>query len=456
MRKIAINKKQESRSCLSIESFEIDIGDLTTLEESLTEDTDTFSEIEQVSQETHSLFVRIAALEDIAQVLDEQIKEATPAEAILVDIASDLAVEGTDVEDQDITPGLESALGARISSEGIKETASRFLSAIADKISNGLDHMVAWFKSIPAMLRIAKRQIKELANASANIDDSVQGSFKLGSKLKGFCVGGKIPTTQKDVIAAVNSIKADIVQLYGPSLNEIENMLKAAFEIKLDLASGDEAIKQLMAVYTNAANHFSKMKTKGKLDSSILLKKSRSGNLLCDFGNTGIVSTWPQIVTDIKNNETPDYVNRAMWDGHGFSYVFNTRGYDSSGFESNSSTRAQVINQELPLATKAELKQMLDSTLVIVDLLEKTLSRLEKIYKFKATFNALIQDDNFKSNTSLRLARVGRMTLHFNTANVLYYSARECLWLATAVFKLAAKSISSSGSKAPVVENIEA
>lgn len=449
MRKLLVTTQHKARSCLGIESSEIDISDQTTLDESLIEATDGDNELKQISQETHVLFTRIAALEDLAEVIETQIKEATPAEAVLVDIATDLAVSDTDVQEDDITPGLESAIGKQIATEGVKDTASRFLNAVIDKISNGLDHMLSWVRSIPAMIRIAKRQIKQLAEASLTIDETVQGSFKIGAKLKVFCVGGKIPTTQKEIVNAVNSIKSDIVQLYGPTLTEIENMHKAAFSIQLH-KSGDEGFKQLIDVYAKSANVFTKLKTKGKLDSSVLLKHVRGGDILCDFGNTGIASSWTQIAAAIKSNESPQFISRMFWDGHGFNYTFNTRGYDNLG-----TTRTQLVDQELPVATKAELKQMLDSTLVIVDLLDHTLTRLEKFYNIKASFKALSQDDRLTLNTELIVARVGRMRLHFNTANALLFSAKECLWLASAVFKLAAKSIAVSGSKAPVIENIE-
>jgi hypothetical protein len=69
------------------------------------------------------------ALEDLAYVADS-IKQATPAEAALMETAGNMAVAGTDVEPDAIVPSMESFIGHRIATEGIKETAQRIWESI--------------------------------------------------------------------------------------------------------------------------------------------------------------------------------------------------------------------------------------------------------------------------------------------------------------------------------------
>ena len=64
----------------------------------------------------------VDGLEDLAAVAD-QIETATPTDVAMVDTAQRLALAGSDVDSEEVTPSLESFVGRTISTEGIKELA---------------------------------------------------------------------------------------------------------------------------------------------------------------------------------------------------------------------------------------------------------------------------------------------------------------------------------------------
>ncbi len=63
-------------------------------------------------------------LEDLAVIADG-IEEASPAEVALIENAGNLAVAGTDIQPDEIIPSMESYVGTKIATEGIRETARK-------------------------------------------------------------------------------------------------------------------------------------------------------------------------------------------------------------------------------------------------------------------------------------------------------------------------------------------
>lgn len=109
------------------------------------------------------------ALEDLAVIADG-IEEASPTETALIEAAGTMAVAGTDVAPEEIVPAMESYVGRRIATEGIRETArqiwdsiQKFLKNIWEKITN---FFYKTFGTIPGLRKRIDAQLKRIDDAS--------------------------------------------------------------------------------------------------------------------------------------------------------------------------------------------------------------------------------------------------------------------------------------------------
>jgi len=124
------------------------------------------------------------ALEDLAVIADG-IDEATPAEAALIETAGNIAVAGTDVAPEEVIPAMESFIGRKISTEGIRETArniweniKKFLKSIWEKIEKFFYKI---FGAIPALRRSIADLEKRIDVASDEAKHPGKDKMKISS-----------------------------------------------------------------------------------------------------------------------------------------------------------------------------------------------------------------------------------------------------------------------------------
>jgi hypothetical protein len=129
------------------------------------------------------------ALEDLAFVADS-IKQATPAEAALMETAGNMAVAGTDVEPDAIVPSMESFIGQRIATEGIKETAQRIWESIVMFIDRIWEKIRGYWR-INKTLPTWRKKLDALKKTAGEVGDQKHVDFVRASvHLFAFVKGG--------------------------------------------------------------------------------------------------------------------------------------------------------------------------------------------------------------------------------------------------------------------------
>ena len=154
------------------------------------------TEVSQDLQEAERIIEVSDALEDLAVIADG-IEEASPTEVALIENAGQMAVAGTDVEVDEIipavvadempaedavgedgkpvpTPTMESYVGRKISTEGIREVArtiweniKKFVKAIWEKITRFFHNVYVGIPRLSSNLASIKGEIDELVKSKA-------------------------------------------------------------------------------------------------------------------------------------------------------------------------------------------------------------------------------------------------------------------------------------------------
>lgn len=153
------------------------------------------------------LEAQATGLEDLATVLDHVNENneggVTESEAVLTEIASDMAVVGTDLKtDEDIVPGLESLIGHRVSTESLKETAKKYWKKILEMLKAIWDRIKAFFGNVEARIKTYRREIAKLSRDLTNrTNEIVTPKITISSKMYTFA--GKTPKTMDEAVAAM-------------------------------------------------------------------------------------------------------------------------------------------------------------------------------------------------------------------------------------------------------------
>lgn len=158
------------------------------------------TEVSQDLQEAERIIEVSDALEDLAVIADG-IEEASPTEVALIENAGQMAVAGTDVEVDEIipavvadempaedavgedgqpvqTPTMESYVGRKISTEGIREVArtiweniKKFVKAIWEKITRFFQKIIVGLPRLQQTLRSLQEEINDLATKKVKAKD---------------------------------------------------------------------------------------------------------------------------------------------------------------------------------------------------------------------------------------------------------------------------------------------
>lgn len=169
-----------------------------------------------------SLEARAIGLEDLADTIDENISEATPSELHLVDIAQDMAgvgVDGMEIpetfaggSDEEGNPSLESFIGRRISTEGMRSKAKEIYEAIMKIVERIWEKIMSLWNSFFDQSKSVVAQAKKLSVAAeAKMGNSLKKDKKdieLGSLTNALSHEGKVPTSPADIMQTLVKCKA--------------------------------------------------------------------------------------------------------------------------------------------------------------------------------------------------------------------------------------------------------
>lgn len=161
------------------------------------------------------------SLEDLAVIADG-IEEATPAEVALIENAGDMAVAGTDVDPEEVIPAMESYIGRRISTEGIKEKAKqiwesiiRFLKSIWEKIEGFVYKTVGTIPRLRKSIEALEANIEALGSAKAGKE------IEIKSGVTSLSVNGAPIKSAAELATALSHTEAAAKFVFGPYIDTV-------------------------------------------------------------------------------------------------------------------------------------------------------------------------------------------------------------------------------------------
>ena len=181
------------------------------------------SAIQQDLDTVDRLEAQATGLEDLATVLDHVNENneggVTESEAVLTEIASDMAVVGTDLKtDEDVVPGLESLIGQQVSTESLKETAKKYWKKIVEMLKAIWDRIKAFFGNVEARIKTYRREIAKISRDLTNRTNEIV-TPKISVSTKFYTFNGKVPKTLEEAVVmaeeAGNSVNPIFEYLVG-------------------------------------------------------------------------------------------------------------------------------------------------------------------------------------------------------------------------------------------------
>ena len=146
------------------------------------------------------------ALEDLAMVADG-IDEASENEVALVEAGVQLATAGSDLEVEDVAPALESYVGRRISTEGIKETARAIYDAIIRAVKKFWEKIKAFFRKTVGTLANLRRSAEKLRARAGECHGKTakEKQIEVGGEINSLSTDYKAPKTGAAIVGLIDS-----------------------------------------------------------------------------------------------------------------------------------------------------------------------------------------------------------------------------------------------------------
>ncbi len=374
-----------------------------------------------LAMETFSLMKRIAALEDIAQVIETEVIEARPSEAILVDIATDLAVADTDAESEDVTPGLESAIGGAISTEGIRDTIKRFVAAIKDRVKRLKDQLVASIASNRKLVSIIRERIAQTKKAieSAELSESVKSIPGLNE----IATNGKVAKSVADLTKNVSELKRAVNAIYNGYDTDARTLakdLETAFDVKKDT---DRVVIEVLTSMKKLASRRTNLQSSGEMNGH---------PIVLDTGKNVLINLWPVAAGRLQSLTTKTEDPVKLLHEIRYESTFFTAG--TSPNKKKVSTDAKGVQFED--VSKATLTKLLTEIQAAVDFTEAQLKKatesavlLENMYDKMDDYMASLADTDPTGAVAQKMyvldeTVISSMTHHFEGLSFLSYIVR--------------------------------
>lgn len=246
-----------ARVCLGIEDYEIE-GALDSSDElnsavQMSElDAGAASDLYTADELAH----RAEALEDLTAVA-EQTTEADASQLALAEIATDLAVHGTDLNTTEhVLPGLESYIGKSIGVEGLKETTKNMLRALVEFLKAAWVKIKAFFGNVEAQIATLKKKLRDAAGRAA---DSTVTEAK--AKVNGLAIGGKAPGSASELSANIKASNDVLGRLLGGYATVVQRQVELVKKIStsdniLMVSSSQDAAMQNFVGCVKSAKEF--------------------------------------------------------------------------------------------------------------------------------------------------------------------------------------------------------
>lgn len=200
----ALSLSQESANIISMEEEAI----------LLTEASQDLAEAEEISKDTTRLEDVADALDSMVEVADT-IEEAKPSDLIMIETASRLAVAGSDVDAEEITPALEQYMGGKISMEGVREVIKSIWEAIKNAIKKVYEKIESFFYKIIGTIPRVRKSIEAVRKRMGKLNNKTikETKTKLGSEINALSVAGRAPHSGSDMANSMKNM-ADQVNFF--------------------------------------------------------------------------------------------------------------------------------------------------------------------------------------------------------------------------------------------------
>lgn len=214
----------------------------------LAEAADDSASIERDLAEADRVLEVSDGLESIAVVAD-RIEEASPEDVALIDTAAQMAVAGTDIAPEQIVPAMESFVGSKIATEGIRETSKQIWESIQAFLKRIWDNIMAYFR-VHAAVPV---ELKKIAALEAKIKEAGKQkdgvkTFKLSSGL--LTVEGKMVKNAAALGAALRDYEqaAEFVYSKNPEIVAAHGKAIAGVIDKFTAETSNEVTGKLVDV----------------------------------------------------------------------------------------------------------------------------------------------------------------------------------------------------------------
>lgn len=222
-----------------------------TEEETLLLSVDAAQDLVEIEQD----FNQIRRVEDLVDGLEDLgriaagIESAQYSDLLLVETAARLAVAGSDLTLNEITPGLEQYHNAKISTESIQELAQ----ALWEGVKGALDRV--WKKIndfFTRMLTTIPRTRKAVERLRERAQSKADGKVKenktaLGPEVNALALAHKAPANEKDILTALTELKRQNNAFFGKHLETVVKVggaLAGAIE-KFDPAKPEGSLERI-------------------------------------------------------------------------------------------------------------------------------------------------------------------------------------------------------------------
>ena len=297
------------------------------------------------------------ALEDLAMVADG-IDEASENEVALVEAGVQLATAGSDLEVEDVAPGLESYIGRRISTEGIKEISRNIYEAIVRAIKKFWEKIKAFFRKTVGTLANLRRSAEKLRSRAGDCQGKTpkEKQIEVGGEINALCTDFKAPKTGKAIVDLISSTaKLLDASLDGHNANAAkvgEKLADALNDFDADDAAAAKASlgKVCMAFTAGGTSNFPGAKTQSSVDT-----RYPTG--------TGISY---QVVENVPGNRILVITKHSQTAGDNMAIAAALRGSKAHLASCTDKDKDPVTDATISTVTPAEAEQLADKIIDMV------------------------------------------------------------------------------------------
>lgn len=209
-------------------------------------------------QEVRRMEDTALALEDMA-IVEDHISEASPTDLLLIETATRLAAAGSDVDVEEVIPGLESYAGKKISMEGIRQLASTIWTAIKtfcakiwERVTHFFNLIITSLFGVKRALQKQKEKLVAMKAAKAAIKVGEE-KISLGREGVNLSRNGKCPKKAADVLEGAIDFAKVIEWLTGDYTAKVINAYNKLGQAMASAKSGDKAVDVLTDITDRAS-----------------------------------------------------------------------------------------------------------------------------------------------------------------------------------------------------------